>query len=355
MHYRPIKKKAMKVFYSYLLVSTTVLLLSIPSCKKTEQGVKDIVFEVPANFPTPVYDFSDNPVTKAGFELGRKLFYDTRLSRNNTISCGSCHQQSAAFVHAGHAVSHGIDDKLGKRNSPPVMNMAWNTHFFWDGGVHNLDLFPPSPITNPVEMDENLSNVLEKLRNDSKYPAMFKAAFGTDEINSIRFLQAFSQFMNMLVSANSRYDRYIRNEGASLTVDELEGLNLFKQKCSSCHATDLFTDRNFHNNGLNATFSDSGRYRITLNPLDIGKFKTPSLRNIEKTAPYMHNGKFNTLEAVLNHYANGLQISTTLDTVLQKGGVVGIPMTTEEQQKIILFLKTLTDDEFLRDTRFSEQ
>lgn len=324
------------------------------SCKK-EVVKQDITMVYPANFPPSVYNFSDNPITTAGFELGRKLFYDPRLSRDNTISCGSCHQQFASFVHAGHSVSHGIEDRLGTRNSPAIVNMAWSTHFFWDGGVHNLDLFPPSPIENHVEMDESFSNVLNKLRQTSEYPALFKSAFGTEEINSVRFLQAMSQFMNRLVSANSRYDKYVRNEGEQLTPSELDGLLLFRAKCAACHSTDLFTDGSFHNNGINATFSDSGRYRITLNYDDIGKFKTPTLRNIAKTAPYMHNGQFTTLERVLEHYNSGVRASATLDPLLNNNGIIGIPLTDDEKQKIIAFLQTLTDDEFLRDPRFSEQ
>ena len=342
----------MKFSFS-LVVFFSLLFVSLSSCKKEDDN-KDIVFEVPANFPSPTYNFSNNPVTKAGFELGRKLFYDPMLSRDNTISCGSCHIQTAAFTHHGHGLSHGIDDLLGKRNSPPVMNMAWSETFFWDGGVHNLDLVTPNPIENPVEMDLKFSIALDKVRSKEEYRKMFKAAFGSEEVTSAKFLQAMSQFMNMLVSANSRYDKYVRGEGETLTSDELEGLNLFKQKCSSCHTTDLFTDNGFHNNGLSLSFADSGRYSITLNPNDMGKFKTPSLRNIEKTKPYMHNGSIGSLESVLNHYASGVKQSATLDPLLQQNGQLGIPMTEDEKGKIILFLKTLTDTEFLKDRRFSE-
>ncbi|MCX6199791.1 MAG: cytochrome-c peroxidase [Bacteroidetes bacterium] len=331
-------------------------LIAVSSCKKNQDDTKqDIVFTAPANFPAPVYNFASNPVTTAGFELGRKLFYDASLSRDNTISCGSCHQQFNAFVHGAHIVSHGIDNKLGHRNTPTIANMAWGIDFFWDGGVHQLDLVPPNPIKNPVEMDEQLANVLEKLRNDSKYPQMFKSAFGTDEVNTTRFLQAMSQFMNMLVSANSRYDKYVRSEGGTLSSEESEGKTLFEQKCATCHATDLFTDRSFHNNGIQPAITDSGRYAITLDPLDIGKFKTPSLRNIEKTAPYMHNGSLPTLESVLDFYSTNVHSTTTLDTLLQQNGTIGIPLTAEEKTKLIAFLRTLTDEDFIRDARFAEQ
>lgn len=328
----------------------------LSACNKGKEDTKkEITFAAPSNFPEPVYNLATNPVTTAGFELGRKLFYDPRLSRDNTISCGSCHQQFASFIHAGHIVSHGIDNRLGHRNTPAIVNMAWGIDFFWDGGVHQLDLVSPNPISNPVEMDEQFANVLQKIRGDSQYPKMFNAAFGSDEINSTRFLQAMSQFMNMLVSANSRYDKYVRNEGGTLSSDELAGKSLFEQKCATCHATDLFTDRSFHNNGIQAAITDSGRYAITTDPVDIGKFKTPTLRNLAKTAPYMHNGSLATLESVLNYYATGVHTSATLDTLLNKNGIVGIPMTAGEKTKIISFLLTLTDEDFIRDARFAEQ
>lgn len=347
-----------KLFTSVPAIAGTLFcfLLLTTGCKKGSTDTRqDIVFTAPSNFPPPHYNFSNNPVTTAGFELGRKLFYDPRLSRDNTVSCGSCHQQFASFVHAGHIVSHGIDNRLGKRNSPPVVNMAWSVDFFWDGGVHDLDLVPPNPIKNPVEMDEQFANVLEKLRNDTKYPTMFKAAFGTDEINTTRFLHAMSQFMNMLVSANSRYDKYVRNEGVTLTTDELAGKALFEQKCATCHATDLFTDRGFHNNGIQSFIRDSGRFAITLAPEDIGRFKTPTLRNIEKTAPYMHTGSFATLQSVLDFYSEGVHQTATLDTLLNHNGTLGIPLTATGKTQLIAFLKTLTDEEFIRDSRFAEQ
>lgn len=332
-----------------------VLALWMAGCNK-ENDKPEISFYQPSNFPQPKYNFNSNPVTTAGFELGRKLFYDPILSRDNSISCGSCHISYSAFTHHGHAVSHGIDNLLGKRNAPAVMNMAWSSEFMWDGGVNQLDMLSIAPIENPVEMDLEFADAVQKVKSSSVYPPLFKSAFGSDEVTGPKLLQALSQFMNMLVSANSRYDKWKRNEGGSLSADELEGYNLVQQKCSSCHSTDLFTDDKFHNNGINNTFtSDSGRARITERPEDVGKFKTPSLRNIEKTQPYMHNGSFQTLEEVLQHYNSGVKTSATLDTVLQQNSVTGIPLTASEQQKIIAFLKTLTDEEFIRDTRFSEQ
>ncbi len=313
-------------------------------------------FKKPSNFPDPVYDMNKNPITKEGFELGRKLFYDPILSRNNTIGCGSCHIQGAAFTHHGHDVSHGIDDRLGKRNSPPVMNMAWSKFFFWDGGVFHLDLQPMVPITSLDEMDEKMSSVIQKLKQHPEYPGLFKKAFGSEEITSQKMLKAISQFMLMCVSSNSKYDKVMRKEGEQFTEDEEKGYQLFKQKCNSCHTEPLFTDHSFRNNGIAIGRNDDrGRFTITLDSTDAYKFKVPSLRNIEVTAPYMHDGRFYGLGQVLDHYRFGVQHTPNLDPLLDQNHTHGFPMTDDEKLKIIAFLKTLTDREFLKDPLLSEQ
>jgi cytochrome c peroxidase len=309
----------------------------------------EVLFKQPSNFPEPTYAFGKNPVTPDGFELGKALFNEPILSRDNTISCSECHNQSYAFTHHGHDVSHGVDNRVGTRNAQPIQNMAWQKEFFWDGGVGDLDLFSVAPIENPLEMDERLGNVLTKLRASTKYPALFKKAYGSTEITSQKFLKALSQFMVSLVSANSRYDKFIRKEGVILTVEEQEGLNLFKQKCSSCHAGELFSDQSYRNNGLNIQGSkDEGRFLITENPTDRFKFKVPSLRNVEVTAPYMHDGRFYTLEEVLRHYSVGIKQSPTVDPLVKNG----IALSAVEQSKLIAFLKTLTDREFLTNPKF---
>jgi cytochrome c peroxidase len=318
---------------------------------------KSVTLSIPRNFPQPVYDLSVNPLTEEGIALGKMLFYDPRLSRDNTISCGSCHQQPTAFTHHGHNVSHGIDDKLGRRNSLPIQNLVWYKNFFWDGGVHNLDLVPLNAIGNPVEMDEDTAHLMIKLQGQKRYRDAFKSAFGSEEINSQHFLQALSQFLATMVSANSPYDKYIRNEGFQFTADQLEGHALFKQHCSSCHATDLITDQSFRNNGFSSSadlLKDPGREEITLNPDDRGKFKVPSLRNVAYTAPYMHNGKLATLDDVMNFYSSGVKASVTLDPILNVNGQLGILLSDSEKKKIIAFLMMLSDEQFLSDPRFSE-
>lgn len=345
----------MKTFTMFTCVLVTVLFFS--GCSKKDDPSDELPWQgltYPDYFGKPVYDLQSNPITKTGFELGRKLFYDPILSRDNTIACGSCHNQSAAMTHHGHDVSHGIDDRLGKRNSLPVQNLLWQRNFFWDGGVHNMELIPLNAITNPVEMDETPENVLAKLRQHPDYPKLFKQTFGSEEINSTRFLQALAQYMAMLVSDKSRYDQYLQGK-ITLTNDELTGKVLFETKCGACHAGALQTDHSFRNNGLNSSFMDKGRYEISLRDEDIGKFKVPSLRNVERTWPYMHDGRFNTLKEVLDFYSSNVKVSTTLDTLLNRNNTVGIPLTEQEKSRIIDFLKTLSDDSFIRNPTFAEQ
>lgn len=331
-----------------------LLITIIISCKKENNtGIdENATLEIPTNFPMMKYDLASNPYSKEKQELGRKLFYDGRLSSNGNVSCGSCHQQFAAFAHAEHNVSHGVEDRLGTRNSPALFNVAWQPSLFWDGGVFNLDLFHINPIENHVEMDNKIDTVINLLKRDKNYPTLFAKAFGNGEINSTKFFQALSIFVISIVSNDSKYDAYLAGKTA-LTTDEKDGLDLFEQKCSSCHTGILFSDFQFRNNGLPTTF-DVGRYQISLIASDSFKFKTPSLRNIEKSSPYMHDGRFNTLEQVLNHYSGGVVRTNTLDTILQRNGQLGIQMTSDEKTKIIAFLKTLTDNKLLNDSRFSE-
>lgn len=344
----------MKNRYKLFIISVLVFLYA--ACSSITQEAKpEELFAIPANFPKPIYDFPKNPITQSGFELGRELFYEGDLSRDGTISCAECHSQASGFTHHGHDVSHGIDNLRGIRNAPPIQNMAFQKEFFWDGGVFDLDLFSIAPIENPVEMDEKLGNVLEKLRKKEKYATLFQKAYGSKEITTERFLKALSQFMTSLVSANSRYDKYVRKEvGGILSEEELAGMEIFKQKCASCHSGELFTDQSYRNNGL-AVYNaeDTGRHRITQKDSDKYKFKVPSLRNVEITGPYMHDGRFYTLEAVLRHYNESVLDIPTLDSSLKNGQKFGIQTTPDEQKKLIAFLKTLTDSEFLKNKRFA--
>lgn len=338
-----------------LIVFGSVILF-ICSCSKNIINSVFKGFQKPDNFPEVVYKFQNNPVTEDGFELGRKLFYEPRFSRDNTISCGSCHIQSAGFTHHGHDVSHGIDDRLGKRNSPPIMNLAWSTTFFWDGGVFDLDLQPIVPITTHEEMDETIQNVIVKLQAHPQYPGLFKKAFGSETITTANVMKALSQFMTLCISNNSKYDSVMRKAAnVSFTAEEQAGYTLVKQKCTSCHQEPLFTDYSFRNNGIAiGANNDSGRYAVTLNPTDMYKFKVPSLRNLYYTAPFMHDGRFYNLDAVLDHYSNHVQKTPNLDPALQQNGTLGIPLTADEKNKIKAFLNTLNDRNFVTDKRFAE-
>lgn len=331
------------------------------ACSKDDTSVyvsKPLTLHMPSNFPDMVYNLNNNPLTEAGFELGKKLFYDGKLSSNNAIPCAFCHEQAFAFTHHGHTLSHGVNGGIGLRNSQPLQNMAFQSDFMWDGAASHLDLQPIIPITSELEMGETISNVIEKIKADSYYKKQFPLAFEDGEINTSNMLKALSQFMVMMVSSNSKYDKHVRKEGnVSLSPMEQDGLNTFKNKCASCHSTDLFTDQSYRNNGLsiNPRLNDKGRFVILENPVDMYKFKVPSLRNIEYTFPYMHDGRFETLEAVLNFYDSGMVDNGNVDASLKReDGSFGITLSTYEKESIIAFLKTLTDNEFINDKRFSE-
>ena len=336
------------------------------SCKKDkideivdpgDPSLANIEFKVPQGWPAPVYDYSNNPLTKEGFKLGRRLFFEVKLSRDNSISCGSCHQPFAAFSQLDHNISHGVEERIGTRNSPSLFNLNWHSSFFWDGGVNHIELQPFGPITNPLEMDETLANVVAKLQADDTYKAMFKDAFGSEEVTTQKMSKALAQFMGMLVSSNSRYDKYARSEaGGTLSQEELAGLNVVRNKCTPCHAEPLFSDFSFRNNGLELVNNtkgviDSGRGVILpFDPSTYYKFKIPSLRNLKYTAPYMHDGRFTTIDQVLEHYTTGVHQTPNLDPLLTNG----IQLTAQEQQSIKAFLHTLEDEAFVKDIRFQE-
>ncbi|WP_353086798.1 cytochrome c peroxidase [Flavobacterium sp.] len=338
-----------------------VLALGLLSACSSDEDAQyiDVPLETskPSNFPDAVYNYGNNPPTQAGFELGKKLFYEGRLSSDGLVSCGFCHIQADAFTHHGHSVSHGVDNLVGTRNTPPIQNMAFQSVYMWDGATNHLDLLSVIPFTSPIEMNGNFETALNMMRQDNTYRTLFKRAFPDGLINAENMLKALGQFMAMMVSSNSRFDHYRRGEsGGQLTTIELEGYAIFNQKCASCHATDLFTDNSFRNNGLpiNPQINDVGRYRVTELEQDRYKFKVPSLRNIEFTAPYMHDGRFFTLEAVLDHYSSGVAQTPNLDPLLVNGTTLGIPLTASEKSKLIAFLKTLTDHQYLNDPRFAE-
>ncbi|HMK03811.1 MAG TPA: cytochrome c peroxidase [Ferruginibacter sp.] len=315
-------------------------------------GPDYLEFKIPEGWPKPPGNiFTNNRLTEQGFQLGKKLFYDGRLSKDGNFPCASCHQQFGAFATYDHDFSHGFNNTLTTRNAPPLFNLAWMTKYHWDGAINHIEVQPLAPLTAENEMAENLDSILRKLKKDTVYPKLFKAAFGTTEINSQRMLKALAQFTGSIVSSNSKYDKVQRGE-ASFTPYEQKGYMLFKAKCAACHKEPLFTDNSFRNNGmaLNPFLKDFGRMRITNNKKDSLKFKVPSLRNIMLTFPYMHDGRFYSLGAAIDHYRTGIVTTQpTLDTLLLNR----IAITNYEKNNLIYFLNTLTDTSMTRNPRFA--
>jgi cytochrome c peroxidase len=316
-------------------------------------------------FPPPSIA-PDNPLTEEGVALGRMLFYDTKLSADGSIACASCHRQRHAFSDSSQ-FSLGVDGLPGARHAMAVFNLAWNTNeFFWDGRAHLLRDQSLLPIQDPLEMKETLDSVIMKLSADPVYPHQFTRAFGDENINELRISLALEQFMNSIVSVESRYDKYLRGEVAFTALEE-RGLELFNAEynpyfpavsgadCHHCHSGRNFENDQYLNNGLDAEadFTDLGRYDVTEDPDDRAKFKVPTLRNIELTGPYMHDGRFQTLEEVVDHYDHGLQASSTLDITLENTRSTGLMLSQQDKDALVAFLKTLTDDVLMTDSRYA--
>lgn len=334
-----------------LLVGSGVLVLD--SCRKGQFSppVTPLAFPVPPGFPQPVYDFRGNPLTNEGFLLGRKLFYDGRLSIDGNFPCASCHQPVAAFTTFEHDRSHGYNHSHTLRNAPGLFNLAWYPVFNQDGGGGSLEAIYRRHITDPHEMAEDINHVVGKLKADPTYRQMFQAAFGSDGIDAGRIYKALDQFVVSLVSASSKYDR-VKAGTESFTATEAAGYATFQAKCAVCHTEPLFTDFQFHNTGLEVDplLNDYGRMRITGRSSDSLKFRTPSLRNNDFTSYYGHDGRFNLPRAVLLHYENGVQAGPTTDPLLSGG----IALTLAEEDNLVFFLRTLSDSSFLNNPRFKE-
>ncbi|WP_298556603.1 cytochrome c peroxidase [uncultured Algibacter sp.] len=297
----------------------------------------------------------DNPQTIEGVALGKKLFFDSILSVNNTQACADCHAPENAFTDSDR-FSDGVDGILGNRNSMPLFNLAWNydEKFFWDGNTFSLEHQAFVPVTDPIEMKSTWTEVEQKLEQHPEYPLLFEKAFGTSKIDSTLVTKAIAQFERTLISANSKFDRFLLGEG-ELTPQELNGFNVFmdetKGDCFHCHGSDknpLWTDNIFHNNGLDETFTDLGLGAVTGDPADNGKFKSPSLRNLAFTAPYMHDGRFTTIEDVINHYSEGLKNSSTIDPLMKKVAQGGVGLSDKDKVDLKAFLLSLSDHDFVK-------
>ena len=324
-----------------VFLSVGVLIIGLFGFVKLEV----VPFYIPDGWPEPSYNFDENKLSYEKFILGRTLFYDAGLSRDSTISCASCHLQFSGFTHIDHALSHGIDGKIGSRNSPVLINLAWNKFFHWDGGAGNLNQQAINPLTHPKEMDNSLKEILRRLNQSHFYKRKFFEACGDSVITTDKLLKSLASFTVSLVSANSKYDRFKRGE-IEFSDQEQNGYKLFKKYCASCHAEPLFKIDAFKNNGLpiDSDLNDFGRKTITGKENDDLRFKVPTLRNVEFSFPYMHDGRFKKLKEVLNHYSALADSGKELSKELKK---IKKPLSESQQKDLISFLKTLSDKDFL--------
>ena len=327
---------------------TFVIILSLLICLSFSV-FETVRLSYPDYFPKPAYNFEKNPLTESKIELGRALFYDPILSKDNSISCSSCHTSHNAFAHTDHDLSHGIGDSIGNRNAPALMNLAWQNSFMWDGAINHLDVQALAPIDHPKEMGEKLSNVIQKLKKSPIYPNLFQDAYGDSSISSERLLKALSQFQLTLVSSNSIYDK-VKREEITFTKQQENGYALFRKNCNSCHTEPLFSNYRFANNGLSidSTLMDYGKGSVTKLSKDSLTFKIPTLRNLSYSYPYMHDGRFEKLYEVINHYSGAKFESKTLDARIKKP----IKLTDNEKVDLITFLLTLNDKEFVSNPKF---
>ncbi|MGS4344377.1 cytochrome-c peroxidase [Myroides odoratus] len=301
---------------------------------------------IPADFPALNAAVLENRPTKFGVELGAKLFFDPRLSRDNTISCSSCHVQASAYAdHQVQAV--GIEGRVGLRNVPPIQNLAFMQYYNWDGSKRQLENQVIVPIITPEEMHLSIVEVIGKIKEDASYQTLFRKAFGDREITPERIYQSIAQYEYTLISANSKYDQVKRKETRFTTLEE-EGYALFQVHCASCHSGELFTDQTFRNIGfpINSDSNEAGRARVTGNLNDYMSFRVPSLRNIEFTAPYGSFGQFATLEGVLDYMDQGVINAPNLDPIF-KENQNRLPLTSSEKEALIAFMKTLSDPDFI--------
>jgi cytochrome c peroxidase len=339
--------KSIIVFFLFL---QTILLFS--GCKKEarEEDPVEPAFElkIPAGFPQPHIP-EDNQLTAERVTLGKMLFFDPILSSDSTISCSSCHNPAIAFSDNA-ALSMGVNGQMGARNSMPLINLAWSDAFMWDGGIPSLELQVLAPLTNHVELNLTISEAIDRLKKHPVYPSLFKKAYNR-EPDDYSLFRAIAAYERTLISGNSRYDQYFYQGKDVLSESEINGMNLFfsdRLHCSSCHSGINFTNGTFQNTGLYAVYADPGRNLITGNESDKGKFKVPTLRNIELTAPYMHDGSIATLEDVLKHYLSGGKFNRNKSAHVhfhEEG------LTDQEMKDVINFLKTLTDTSFVNATK----
>jgi len=303
--------------------------------------------EIPRNFPAVIAP-DDNPFTPRKAELGRYLFHDKRLSGDYSVSCASCHQQEHGFSDGGNAVSRGFEGRAGARNAMSLTNVAYNRSYFWDGGVATLEQQALAPIIHPAEMNMRTDTLMARLAAEPIYAALFRSAWGDTGITIDRVTKSIATFERRLVSGDAPFDAWLRGDSTAISGSAARGYGLFfgeKGDCFHCHASFNFTDNSFRSNGLRPSGSDEGRYALTGNERDRGKFRVPTLRNIAVTAPYMHDGSFRTLQEVVRHYADGAALHQNQDPLIRP-----LDLSADDERDLIEFLESLTDRKFLADT-----
>jgi len=328
-----------------LLLGIGVLLL-LSACRHPEQDMlePDRPFNVllPQGFPAMVAP-ADNPLTEASVTMGKALFFDKRLSRDGTVSCASCHFPELAFSDTV-ARSVGVDGRLGMRNAAPLINLAWHNAYFRDGGVPTLEQQVIAPVHDPLEMDYSIMRAAADLRYQEPYYTLSQRAFGKP-MEAWQLTRALAAYERTLVSGWSRYDRYRNGDASALSESERRGMELFRSEalnCTACHDGFDLSDHGYHNIGQYLNYADPGRERITLNPSDNGKFKTPTLRNVARTGPYMHNGSLPTLEAVVDFFATG-----GLPHANRAPEMQSFALSAEEKADLIAFLHALNDERLI--------
>lgn len=328
-----------------------ILILTLSACSTNDYETivyenPEIAFDIPDGFPQPNPSIYTNKPTKYGVELGKLLFNDKRFSANNSVSCASCHIQANAFAD-NNIQAIGIEGRIGLRNTPPIQNLAFMKFYNWDGSKLNLESQPIVPIVTHEEMDSSILEIIGKIKDDLQYKKLFKKAFGDENITAERIYRSIVQYEYTLISANSKYDRVVRNKSESFTENEAKGYEIFQQKCANCHSGELFTDQSFRNIGfpINMNTNEAGRARVTGKPEDFMSFRVPSLRNVEYTAPYGSFGQFATLKDVLDYIDNGVLPADNLDPIFKENGN-RIPLTEDEKEYLIAFMRTLNDNEF---------
>ena len=349
----------------YFIISLSICFFL--SCSSSDDSTNyvptPVNLEIPALFNSLLLSPSvptNNPQTLEGIALGRKLFYEPLLSNDGTQACASCHLAENSFTDPNR-YSTGITGEMGTRNAMPIVNLAWNfqNNFLWDGSASSLENQVNDPIENPIEMNNTWPNVVATLQATSDYLDLFEQAFGTSTITKELVTKAIAQFERTLISGNSKFDQYLLGDNNAVTAQEINGFNIFMNEnrgdCFHCHGNEfnpLWTNNAFHNNGLDSSFEDLGLGGFTGDPLDYGKFKSPSLRNLAYTAPYMHDGRFATLDEVINHYSEGLVYSNTIDPLMKNIAEGGAQLTDSDKADLKAFLLSLSEPEFTTNPAF---